>query len=188
MNRFCKDRLEKMLAAKWHRPLVLLVILVQVLVMAGVYVTAHMPLWTGEEILLNTRPVDPRSLFRGNYARLTYDISQIPCGDIHDALGKRPRPNEKIYVRLERGENGIYHYGGVSVTRPQQGIFLRSRLPQGGSRIDDVCRVRYGLEAFFAPKEKARQIEIHLRKSAVARIYVGPGGRGALKSVEKKEK
>ncbi|MBT3870270.1 MAG: GDYXXLXY domain-containing protein [Gammaproteobacteria bacterium] len=46
-------------------------------VLVGMYVTAALPLWTGAEIRLATAPVDPRSLFRGNYALLSYDISEI---------------------------------------------------------------------------------------------------------------
>ena len=36
-----------------------------------------MPLWTGKEIRVKVVPVDPRSLFRGNYARLNYDFSRL---------------------------------------------------------------------------------------------------------------
>ena len=47
----------------------------QVAILAGVFVNGFYPLWLGKEIRLETRPVDPRDLFRGNYARLGYDFS-----------------------------------------------------------------------------------------------------------------
>ena len=53
------------------------VILLQIVVLGSEYLGAIYPLWTGEEIKLKTTPVDPRSLFRGNYARLRYGISTI---------------------------------------------------------------------------------------------------------------
>ena len=51
-----------------------IVIAFQIFVLAGEYTNAVYPLWTGQEIKLKTVPVDPRSLFRVNYARLRYEI------------------------------------------------------------------------------------------------------------------
>ena len=45
-------------------------------------------------------------------------------------------------------------------------------------------RVTYGIEALFAPKEKALQLERELRDSAVAVLKVAPNGRAALVTVE----
>jgi uncharacterized membrane-anchored protein len=56
---------------------VLMAIAFQIVVLAGEYLGAVYPLWTGQEIKLKIVPVDPRSLFRGNYARLGYSISTV---------------------------------------------------------------------------------------------------------------
>ncbi|MBT4615645.1 MAG: GDYXXLXY domain-containing protein [Gammaproteobacteria bacterium] len=57
--------------------LLIIAVIAQMAVLVGMYVTAALPLWTGAEIRLATAPVGPRSLFRGNYALLSYDISEI---------------------------------------------------------------------------------------------------------------
>ena len=49
----------------------------QVAILAGVFVNGFYPLWLGEEISLETRPVDPRDLFRGNYA--AWGTSSATC-------------------------------------------------------------------------------------------------------------
>ena len=124
-----------------------------------------------------TEPVDPRSLFRGNYARLNYDFSQIPkarvsqLGDIMD--------NEVVYVSLEPNSQGIYSFSSVSLEPSEEGVFLRGRAP-GGLR---GLSVNYGLEAFFVPKEKALQLEKDLRSGAIAVLMVDSSDHARIKEI-----
>ena len=152
-------------------------IALQVLVVVGMVVQAALPLWTGTEVRLKTVPVDPRSMFRGNFARLRYDISRLP-GDLAVDLGQ-PRIGEVVYVSLRPTANGLYDLAGVSLEKPNEGVFLRGRL--GSNRAP--YRVTYGIEAFFAPKDKALQLEQDLRGEGVAVLMVAESGRAALKDV-----
>ena len=147
----------------------------QVVILAGVFVNGFYPLWLGEEIRVETRPVDPRDLFRGNYARLGYDFSTLPATGF--------RPGDVIYLPLEQ-DGDLWRGLTPSHQPPAQGLYLRGRvsgLPWGGTR-----RVTYGIEALFAPKEKALQLERELRDGAVAGLKVAPNGRAALVTVETK--
>jgi len=147
----------------------------QVVILAGVFVNGFYPLWLGEEIRVETRPVDPRDLFRGNYARLGYDFSTLPATGF--------RPGDVIYLPLEQ-DGDLWRGLTPSHQPPAQGLYLRGRvsgLPWGGTR-----RVTYGIEALFAPKEKALQLERELRDGAVAVLKVAPNGRAALVTVETK--
>ena len=149
----------------------------QVIVLAGMVARAAMPLWTGTQVRVATTPVDPRSVFRGNYARLNYAFSTLPW----DALdGSRDlRRGEVVYVSLDAGEDGLHHYAGASLEPPAEGVFLRGRLLPGTI----VHRVRYGIEAFFAPKEEALRLERELRDGGVAVLRVSAGGRAAIEDV-----
>lgn len=158
-----------------------LVIVFQVVVLAGVYLNAMHPLWTGETIRLKTVPIDPRSLFRGNYARLNYDISTIPKRDADPIF--TPRMHEVVYVRLKPDEKGLMGYSGISAQKPDQGMFIRGRI-QNRFAGNSGYRVKYGIEAYFAPKKKALELEKKLRQSAVAVIKVTPNGKAALLEVE----
>lgn len=155
----------------------------QLLVLMGMHVNAALPLWTGKEVRVKTVPVDPRSLFRGNYARLNYAFSDLD-GDLF--LGDKPiRTDEVIYVslkqsRLEKqGKNGLYEYDSVSLEKPDSGVFLRGRIQNRGSRY----HIKYGIEAYFAPKDKALELEDKLRSNGVSVLMVSKSGKAVLKNV-----
>lgn len=150
----------------------------QLAVLAGEYVGAVYPLWTGKEIRLKTIPVDPRSLFRGNYARLNYTISTI--GSINSG-DRKMRPGEIVYVRLKPGADGLYMFDGAGMNKPESGHFIRGRIQNSDGR---ESRIRYGIEAFFAPKEKALALERELRNGGVAVVMVAANGKATLKDVE----
>ncbi len=152
-------------------------IALQLLLLAGMVVRAAMPLWIGTEVRVRTIPVDPRSMFRGNYARLRYEFGTLP----DDALGEAEglRAGEVVYVSLAPGEGGEHVFAGASLERPAGGLFLRGRLLGGSAPL----RVGYGIEAFFAPREKALKLEAELHDGGIAVLRVTDGGRVALKDV-----
>lgn len=147
----------------------------QFLVLTGMVVKASAPLWTGQEIRIKTIPVDPRSLFRGNYALLNYDISTLPA----TAFQEKPlRQGETVYVRLEE-KNNLYHYAGASLEKPDQGVFLKGRITSRHAPY----RVKYGIEAFFAPKQEALLLQKDLRNGGVAILMVTDDGEVALQDI-----
>jgi uncharacterized membrane-anchored protein len=156
-----------------------LAVVFQVSVLATEYLTSVYPLWTGQEIRLKTVPVDPRSLFRGNYVRLNYEISSIPKEAFHDI---EPRQNEVVYVSLKRNEQGLYVYNGVSLHEPESGLFLRGRIDDGFAWRGNY-RIRYGIEAYFLKRDQARQMERDLSDGGVAVVMLSGSGKAALKEV-----
>jgi uncharacterized membrane-anchored protein len=162
------------------------VIALQIAVLAGEYLNAVYPLWVGKEITLETRPYDPRSMFRGNYARLNYDISSV---DMSLAQTQPPlRNGEVIYVSLKYDEKkGLYIFDKASLEKPSEGIFIRGRANFTYRSRTGPFRVRYGIEAYFAPKDKALQLEKDLRHGGIARIMLASNGKAILKSVEPRQ-
>ncbi|MES9902368.1 MAG: GDYXXLXY domain-containing protein [Sedimenticola sp.] len=157
-------------------------ILLQIGVLAVEYLGANHPLWTGQEVRLKTVPVDPRSLFRGNYAQLNYDISDITFNLPVDKSSLRT--GEVVYVALKLAESGLHEYVDASLERPDSGLFIRGRI--GSSRWRGnvgAYSVRYGIEAFFAPKDKALALERKLRSGAVAVVMIADNGRATLKEI-----
>jgi uncharacterized membrane-anchored protein len=154
----------------------LIALVFQLAVLSGMYVTAAMPMWTGTEIKVKTIPVDPRSMFRGNYARLRYDFSTLEDRYIPDK--DTLRNGEVIYIVLKSGTNGLYEFSEVSLEKPKDGIFLRGRL-QNRFGLSVKC----GIEAFFAPKRKALEIERRLRESGIAVLMVSSQGKARIKDI-----
>jgi uncharacterized membrane-anchored protein len=157
-------------------------ILFQITVLVGMYVNAAMPEWTGTEIRIKTVPVDPRSMFRGNYARLRYEISRIQSPDLGG--NEEMRKGEVIYVSLSESVDGLYQYASASLVAPADGIFLRGRVFDQDYESEVIYyRVKYGVEAYFAPKDKALQLEKDLRDGGVAVLMVADSGRARLTNV-----
>ena len=152
-------------------------IMLQLLLLVGMVAKAALPLWMGTEIRVRTVPVDPRSMFRGNYARLRYEFETLPGDALNDAEGLRA--GEVVYVTLGQGEDGEFELADVSLEPPSGGIFLRGRLVGNSPPL----HVRYGIEAFFAPKERALELESDLRDGGTAILMVTDGGRAALRDV-----
>lgn len=161
----------------------LAVIVFQVLILAGEYLNSVYPIWFGQEIRLKTIPVDPRSMFRGNYARLNYDITSVPLPVVNK--GEALRQHTTIYVSLKENDQGIYELAGTSLTKPKDGIFMRGRLQSRRWFFDSGRNqdIKYGIEAFFAPKERALQLERDLRNGGIAVVMVASNGKATLKDV-----
>ncbi len=103
-----------------------LVILLQVLLL--VFIIGYREHWvaTGERVLLQSAPVDPRDLFRGDYVTLSYDMTTIDL----DRVGIRDdvRRNDPIYAVLEKGEDGTYRMASATAAVPQGKRFVRGRV------------------------------------------------------------
>jgi uncharacterized membrane-anchored protein len=141
----------------------------------------------GREVTLQTRPVDPRDLLRGDYVTLGYDISQLPAG----ALAGQPSAerNPVVFVKLAPDANGLYqavsvHAAPVAVTAPE--ILIRGRVTYScgstGRSFCDKLTIRYGLESYFVPEGEGRKLE-QARNQQHLRIVAAvlPSGRAAIK-------
>jgi len=159
----------------------LAVVIFQGAVLAGEYLNAIYPHWTGTEVRLKTVPVDPRSLFRGNYARLRYDISTL-SRELYKGQWTL-RENELLYVSLIENDEGLFEAIEITLQKPASGLFIRGRLQNRIWTGNDDVRLRYGIEAFFAQKEAALALERRLRDGGVAVVMVAENGKAALKDV-----
>lgn len=158
-------------------------ILFQFTILTGIYVSAAIPLWIGTEIKVKTVPVDPRSMFRGNYARLSYDFSRVETSEFSGS--EVMRNGEVVYIVLAPSSDGLYEFSAAAIEKPTSGIFLRGRVENNRWSRDGVrhFRINYGIEAFFAPKEKALEMERKLRNGGVAVLMVSSGGKARIHSI-----
>ncbi|WP_299792487.1 GDYXXLXY domain-containing protein [uncultured Shewanella sp.] len=141
----------------------------QLSVLSVEYLGSVLPIWTGEAIVLKTEPVDPRSLFRGNFVRLNYEINRVTV----EGGGKDYKEGEVIFVTLIE-KQGIWQAETIDIKRPEHGSYIRGRIRS----IDSgSVRVEYGIEAFFMPKEKALKVQDEMRGHALVRVYVAPDGK-----------
>ena len=167
---------------KWLISAISVVIIFQIIVLAGEYISAVYPLWRGKEIRMKIVPVDPRSYFRGNYARLRYPISSIPRQNFPGKL--LPRQNEIVYVKLQQNETGLQDFAGIAMEKPQDGLFIRGRVYYPHKQqLTQKIEVRYGIEAWFQPKTVAENLEKELQTAGVATIRIAKNGKAVLVDV-----
>jgi len=78
--------------------------------LVSIVVSLAQPLWirtTGDEVALALQPVDPLSLFRGNYVDLTYDIAvdipdELDWDDLVYVVFDDARPANAVRTSAER--------------------------------------------------------------------------------------
>jgi uncharacterized membrane-anchored protein len=148
-----------------------LTISVQMLVLATEYLSSVWPLWFGTPVILKTAPVDPRSLFRGNYVRLNYDISNIN----KDLTQEHFKRSEVGYVTLKE-KDGVFVATGLHRKKPESGVYIRGRVTSVGGSY----RMKYGIEAYFMPEKKALNAERSIRQGANADVYLLGSGKAAI--------
>lgn len=153
-----------MIAAKPFAAVALVVALVQTSILGYMIEGRASILRSGTEVLLQTAPVDPRDLLRGDYVILTYDISTISTTSIS---GTRPTEGKvaKLHVRLKPGADGFWIVSEASfdALAAQDGSVVLVSQPvtiydwewsNGGN-----VTVSYGIERFYVPEGEGKPIE-----------------------------
>ena len=144
---------------------------------------------TGKEVVLPIIPVDPRSLFRGDYVRIDFPVTLVPA----ELFPKSDKPKRAapVYVTVQRdGES--WKPVAVSDTKPvagpEQAVML-GRLahnwwPTGRGPGQGTVRVNYGIERYYVQEGKGLQLEAMARDKKLAVVLaVDAKGRSAIKGL-----
>jgi uncharacterized membrane-anchored protein len=147
---------------------------------------------SGTEVRLAVVPVDPRDILRGDYVILSYDLSML---DAHNLAGDDEFDwEDTIYVTIEKKADAeTWDAVAISHTRPEGKIALQGTVEdvrdetdrgEGQPRCNECKRygVEYGLEQFFVPEGKGRELELIRNDQRMqVDVAVTGGGRAALK-------
>ncbi|HTJ00920.1 MAG TPA: GDYXXLXY domain-containing protein [Dongiaceae bacterium] len=135
---------------------------------------------TGQVILLETRPVDPRDYLRGDYLTLSYEISDVPWQNFSPARTNEPPAGSAIYVALAPGTNGFYEVVQASLQpfTPAAGqILIRGKSVFWWGSTNSA-EVEYGLERYYV-----REGTGNPRGTLTVQAVVTPAGQAAIKEV-----
>jgi len=130
-----------------------LLILLQILILAGMIGYRHYWVETGEKIMLRVSPVDPRDLFRGDYVSLAYEISSLDLDRL--SVKELFRPKEKVYVILEPETDGTWKAAGVAKSRPSGKKFIQGTVAfekKGSSRWEITLKDDNGNLHHLSPR------------------------------------
>jgi len=150
------------------RTALLAVVLTTVLV--GMIGMKQWTLTTGTPVLLETAPVDPRSLFRGDYVRLNYKISRLDLSKLGG--DKEFAAHDTAWVALEKAQR-YWHAVAVYRHRPDAApgrVIIKGEVRWADGRGSAFAPpvqtapvrflvMRYGIESYFVPEGTGRTLE-----------------------------
>lgn len=124
---------------------------------------------SGTSVILETAPVDPRSILQGDFVVLDYKIAELPKG-----MEKTPR-GERIYVGLKPGAEGVWDAYFYTPEQPSSDeVFIRGT-------VNDRGRLEFGIDTFFIPEGKGFIID---RASDVkVRVTVDTTGKAVIEDL-----
>jgi uncharacterized membrane-anchored protein len=165
-------------------------VLSQLAVIAAMAWPREWALRTGQPTWIRTAPLDPRDPFRGDFARLHYDISEVPLGSCSEsllkALGLRTQRQEalRVFAVLQVDESGVAKVQALLDREPEGGLYLRGRATGAWS---EHAMVEYGLEAFFTEQGQALALErrpegLPEKARLEMEVMIGSGGVGVIRS------
>ncbi len=151
----------------------------------------------GREIRLDVEPVDPRSLFRGDYVILSYkDLSRLSPQLFMHKDGRYVEyktglkaGNQIGVILAQDGSNASWHVRRITndCRQPRQDdeICLSGKISNVfGRRGEQGARVKYGLESYFVPEGEGRHLEKAIQiKSMQVVVAVKTSGRAIIKGL-----
>jgi len=136
----------------------------------------------GTKVLLQCLPIDPRSLFSGDYVILNYEISQIDKDIISKSgITETDKLNNKaIYVALTPKSGGKYYTVSevaldIEILKKHYPVIIQGRVEYAS----DTLQVKYGVESYFVPQREGRIIEESLRDVSVE-VSISENGESAI--------
>lgn len=124
--------------------------------------------WYGEEVYLQTAPVDPRDIFYGDYVILNYEISDI---NISKFMGdQKPEEGDTVYVLLKK-EGNYHQLVSAHLQKPEASSderVVKGRIEyiskrwdpiQGESDSFESAHVVYGFERYYVSEGTGKDLE-----------------------------
>ena len=119
----------------------------------------QLALTNGRKIVLKVVPVDPRSLFLGNYMALSYDVSIVDLAKLPEAARRVGRVNygDVIYVGMEPS----WPYARVvDAARDRAEISdpglvpVRATVQYSGGKLGQELHLAYDIERYYIPEKR----------------------------------
>lgn len=133
----------------------------------------------GREVLLETAPVDPRDLLRGDYVVLNYTIATLEAASIGGPWPEDREPHT-IHVRLRPDGGGYWSVAEASflpLDAQEGSVVLKGITGRlSGAREQASVSVHYGIERYYVPEGEGKALEEARndgRISIAARVSAG---------------
>ena len=153
----------------WVRIAFLAIVAAQLVFLIGFIGVREVALRTGTEVVLQTVPVDPRSLLQGDYAILDYEVARLPDWMDGFSVGRT------IYVVLQQ-ERDVWTSSAYAEERSHVTgeVFIKGR-------IDRIGHADFGIGTYFVPEGTGHIVERAQDVKVV--VSVDEDGNAVIKDV-----
>ena len=153
----------------WVRIAFWAIVAAQLVFLIGFIGVREVALRTGTEVVLQTVPVDPRSLLQGDYAILDYEIARLPDWMDRFSAGRT------VYVVLQE-ERDVWTSSAYTEERSHVAgeVFIKGH-------IDRIGHADFGIGTYFVPEGTGRIIERAQDVKVV--VSVDEDGNAVIKDV-----
>lgn len=173
---------------------VILILVVQIAALLGMISIKQWTLNSGTPVVLETLPVDPRSLFSGDYVRLNYSISTLQL----DQLGgdKEFKRHDAVYVVLQAAAPyatpvSAHHHlpqlaSGQIVIKGEVEYASNTRWNQQTRQLDPAksLSVHYGIENYYIEEGTGSTLERPADNAKVTvRVAVDRFGNAGISAI-----
>lgn len=170
------------LSRKYILPALILAAALQTAAIGKMVIDRNQLLVGGQEVLLETRMIDPRDIFRGHFVRLNLAISRVSKSSV-DMVGS-PEYHEPIWAELTPSKDGAFWQ--VSRLYADMPDAPNSPLIKGRfvSDYGDTYQLRFPVDRYFAAKQKAQELEDLDAEGRMGVILsLSPEGNAAIKGI-----
>ena len=141
-----------------------LIMILWLVISLGLIASKQYTISTGKKVLLETVPVDPRDFLRGDYIILNYKISDLDLSIVSPNKSDF-KPGKNIYVKLEPREK---YWAAVSIKEKNDiktdEIIVKGKIKHNYQQ--GHLMVSYGIENYFVPEGKGKEIEQSMRRGS----------------------
>lgn len=173
----------------------------QILFLLFIIFNHQMALSQGKKILLKTAPVDPRSLFSGDYVTLNYEISRIDLSTVETDIEYNKNqaknykysmndPKKDVYVKLIKKPD-LKYWTPVSVTylKPKLNddeVFVVGKKQYSWGEID-IINISYDFESYYVQEGTGNALEGTMRNGSeietLVEISLTGNGKGLINKI-----
>ena len=158
------------------------IVAAQIAVLGFMITKQELLLTHGTKVMLKCQPIDPRSLFSGDYVILNYEISLIGENIISKSGIKSPNEleNKEIFVALKvKPDSKYYEAAAISLNidelKKNYPLIIRGRVEYASNTL----QIKYGVESYFVPQKEGTIIEESLKDVSVE-VSVSEKGESAI--------
>lgn len=138
----------------------------------------------GREVILESRFVDPRDLFRGHYVRLNLVAGELERGKIE--TDGEIRNGSEVFVELQKGDGDFWTAKKLwnAIPAGSDAAFLKGEVTGIPSGNSTAYRIRFPFDRYFAPKLRAQELEKFRQDQQLGVILaVDEAGSGYIKGI-----